>query len=207
MDLGSTFDLLSIRKLPGDKGRGVNTTKGFNVHSLALQIPMSIVSKNKDTPSDVKNGDSVIGVWTTASRMSTRVLNTTGAHDYSGGWVQVSRLGAPLVNEVVVPVGAKDLFNGSKPENDGQFANGVTNPEVGKLLNALYKIKVPPQGDFGTSTARDDLVAIFLTGIPGVTQPKNVVASEELRLNLAVPPTIRQNRLGVLGGDNQGYPN
>ncbi len=139
--------------------------------------------------------------------MSTRVLNTVGTSDSSGGWVQVSRLGSPLVNEVVVPLGAKDLFNGSKPENDAQFANGVTNPEVGKLLNALYSIKVPPQGNFGTAEARDDLVAIFLTGIPGVTQPKNVVASEQLRLNVAVSPTINPNRLGVLGGDNQGYPN
>ena len=158
-------------------------------------------------PTEVANGDSVIGIWTTASRMSTRVLNTLGTSDNSGGWVQVSRLGSPLVNEVVVPLGAKDLFNRSKPENDAQFANGVTNPELGKLLNTLYKIKVPPQGNFGTVEARDDLVAIFLTGIPGVTQPKNVVASEQLRLNVAVPPTKNPNRLGVLGGDNQGYPN
>lgn len=207
VDLGATFDLLTIRKLPGNAGGGINTTKGFNVHSLALQIPISQVTKNRDTPTEVANGDSVIGVWTTASRMSTRVLNTVGTSDSSGGWVQVSRLGSPLVNEVVVPLGAKDLFNGSKPENDAQFANGVTNPEVGKLLNALYSIKVPPQGNFGTAEARDDLVAIFLTGIPGVTQPKNVVASEQLRLNVAVSPTINPNRLGVLGGDNQGYPN
>ena len=139
--------------------------------------------------------------------MSTRVLNSLGTSNNSGEFVQVSRLGSPLVNEVVVPLGAKDLFNGSKPENDAQFANGVTNPELGKLLNALYGIKVPPQGNFGTAEARDDLVAIFLTGIPGVTQPKNVVASEQLRLNVAVPPTLSPNRLGVLGGDNQGYPN
>ncbi len=207
VDLGATFDLLTIRKLPGNAGRGLNTTKGFNVHSLALQIPISQLTKNSDTPTEVANGDSVIGVWTTASRMSTRVFNTLGTSDTSGGWVQVSRLGAPLVNEVVVPLSAKDLFNGSKPENDAQFANGVTNPELGKLLNALYKINVPPQGNFGTAEARDDLVAIFLTGIPGVNQPKNVVASEELRLNVAIPPTMNPNRLGVLGGDKQGYPN
>lgn len=139
--------------------------------------------------------------------MSTRVLSTNGSRNDSGDWVQVSRLGAPLVNEVVVPVGAKDLFNGSKPENDAQFANGVTNPEVGKLLAALYSIKVPPQGDFGTANARDDLVAIFLTGIPGLTQPNNVAPSEELRLNVAIAPTNMKNRMGVLGGDTGGYPN
>ena len=203
VDLGATFDLLTIRKLPGNAGGGVNTTKGFNVHSLALQIPISQLTKNKNTPSDIKNGDSVIGVWTTASRMGTRVLNTNGTQDNSGNWIQVSRLGAPLVNEVVVPLAAKNLFNGSKPENDAQFANGVTDPELGKLLVALYGIKVPPQGAFGSSTARHDLVAIFLTGIPELTKPINVVASEELRLNVAVPSTVKPNRLGVLGGDTQ----
>lgn len=207
VDLGSTFDLLTIRKLPGNMGGGINTTQGSNVHSLALQIPIKDLTKNKDVPTDVKDGDSVIGVWTTASRQATRVLNSNGTQSTSGNWVQVSRLGAPLVNEVVVPLGAKDLFNGSKPQDDAQFANGVTDPEVGKLLKALYNIKVPPQGAFGSADARDDLVAIFLTGIPDVTQPDNVVASEQLRLNVAVPVTSNPNRLGVLGGDNQGYPN
>ena len=145
VDIGATFDLLTIRKLPGNAGGGINTTKGFNVHSLALQIPIAQLTKNKVVPTDATSGDSVIGVWTTASRMSTRVLNANGTQDNTGPWVQVSRLGAPLVNEVVVPLGAKDLFNGSKPENDAQFANGVTDPEVGKLLLALYNIQVPPQ--------------------------------------------------------------
>ncbi|MBC7503418.1 DUF4331 family protein [Candidatus Gracilibacteria bacterium] len=207
VDLGATFDLLTIRKLPGNVGKGVNTTKGFNVHSLALQIPTAQLTKNKVVPTDATSGDSVIGVWTTASRMSTRVLNTNGTQDNTGPWVQVSRLGAPLVNEVVVPLGAKDLFNGSKPENDAQFANGVTDPELGKLLLALYNIKVPPQGAFGSTSARDDLVAIFLTGIPQLTQPMNVVPSEQLRLNVAIAPTASPNRLGVLGGDAAGYPN
>lgn len=171
VDLGATFDLLTIRKLPGNAGGGLNTTKGYNVHSLALQIPINQLTKNRDTPTDAMSGDSVIGVWTTASRMGTRVLNTNGTQNSSGEWVQISRLGSPLVNEVVVPLGAKDLFNGSKPENDAQFANGVTDPELGKLLVALYGIKVPPQGAFGSATARDDLVAIFLTGVPGLTKP------------------------------------
>ncbi len=207
VDLGATFDLLTIRKLPGNAGGGINTTKGFNVHSLALQIPINQLTKNRNIPTDATSGDAVIGIWTTASRMATRVLNTNGSRDDSGNWVQVSRLGAPLVNEVVVPLGAKDLFNASKPENDAQFANGVTDPEVGKLLKALYNIQVPPQGEFGSSGARDDLVAIFLTGIPKLTQPANVVPSEQLRLNVAVAPTNNPNRLGVLAGDTAGYPN
>lgn len=198
VDLGATFDLLTIRQIPGNKGGGVDTLAGYNVSTLALQVPIS----------ELTDGDDIIGVWTTASRQSTRVLNSNPAKNQErGNWVQVSRLGSPLVNEVVVPLAAKDLFNASQPSDDAQFANGVTNPELGVLLNSLYKIKVPPQADFGKTDARDDLVAIFLTGIPDLTMPKNVKASEMLRLNTSIKPTGDENRMGVLGGDTQGYPN
>ena len=206
VELGGLFDLLTIRKLPGNAGGGVDGLKGYNVSSIALQVPISDITKNKNQPTDIKDGDSVVGVWTTSYRKATRVLAGASA-THSGDWVQVSRLGAPLVNEVVVPLGAKDLWNSSIPENDAQFANGVTNPELGGLLKALYNIAVPPQGAFGSKEQRDDLIAIFLTGIPGLTQPKNVVPSEELRLNVAVPVSEKPNALGVLGGDSQGYPN
>lgn len=207
VDLGSLFDLLSIRKLPGNAGGGINTTQGYNVHSLVLQVPITDLTKNKNKPTDVKDPNAVIGIWTTASRQATRVLATDGTSSTSGDWIQVSRLGAPLVNEVVVPLAAKDLFNGSKPENDAQFANGVADPEVPKLLKALYGIQVPPQGAFGTASQRDDLTTIFLTGIPDLTKPADVVPSEQLRLNVAVPPTVSPNNLGVIAGDAQGYPN
>lgn len=207
VELGGLFDLLTIRKLPGNAGGGVDGLKGYNVNSLVLQVPITDLTKNNNHPTDVKDPSAVIGVWTTASRQATRVLSATGANTFTGDWVQVSRLGAPLVNEVVVPVGYKDLWNGSKPADDAQFANGVTDPELGKLLNGLYGIKVPPQGPFGSVNQRDDLIAIFLTGIPGLTQPANVKPSEELRLNVAVPPSANPNRMGVLGGDAQGYPN
>jgi hypothetical protein len=208
-DTGGLFDLLTIRKAPGDNGGGIDGLKGYNVQSLALQVPISELTNSGSRPSDVKDPAAVIGAWTTASRPSTQVLAGDGTASASGDFVQVSRLGAPLVNEVVVPLGAKDLWNSSSPSGDAQFANGVTNPELAKLLNSIYKMKVPPQGDFGSETARDDLVAIFLTGIPGVTQPANVTPSEQLRLNVAVPPTEGEqvNRRGVLAQDNQGYPN
>ena len=206
VDLGGIFDLLTIRKLPGNDGGGVDGLKGYSVQSLALQIPIKNLTKNGDKPTDIANGDSVIGVWTTASRQSVRVMES-GKNKNSGDWVQVSRLGAPLVNEVVIPLGDKDLWNGSKPSADVQFANYVTDPELGGLLKALYGIKVPPQGAFGTDKARDDLVAIFLTGIKGLTQPTKVTPSEQLRLNVAVPVTAKPNSIGVVGGDNQGYPN
>ncbi len=205
-DLGGIFDLLTIRKLPGDMGGGHDYLAGYNVHTLALQVPIEQLTINKNRPTTVADGNSVIGVWTTASRRATRVLSA-GSTSHSGDWVQVSRLGAPLVNEAVIPRAGKDVFNGSQPKDDAQFANYVTDPELGKLFKALYNINVPPQGAFGSSTQRDDLIAIFVTGIKGVTQPANPKPAEELRLNVAVPPTANPNIMGVLGGDNQGYPN
>ena len=205
-DLGGLFDLLTIRKLPGNTGGGVDGLKGFNVQSLALQVPIKELTSDKTTPTDAKAPGAVIGVWTTAQRQTTTVLGG-GASTGSGEFTQVSRLGNPLVNEVVVPLAAKDLFNSSNPIDDAQFANGVANPELGKLLNSLYKVKTPPQGDFGTPEQRDDLEAIYLTGIPALTAPANAVPSEQLRLNVAVPVTQDPNKMGVLAKDNQGFPN
>ena len=208
VDLGGIFNLLTIRKLPGDAGGGVDGLAGYNVHAIALQIPISQLTNDGSRPTSATSKAAVIGVWATSSRQATRVLSSTGATPAaSGDLVQVSRLGAPLVNEVVIPRGKKDLWNASKPKDDGQFANYVTAPELGPLFKALYAIRVPPQGAFGSANQRDDLIAIFLTGIPGLTQPPAVTPSEELRLNVAVAPTAKPNRLGVVGGDNQGYPN
>jgi hypothetical protein len=143
----------------------------------------------------------VIGVWATSSRRTTRVLNpSTATESGSGNWVQISRLGNPLVNEVVIPLGQKDKWNFSEPKDDGQFLSYVTDPEAAKLLNALYGIKVPP-------APRNDLVAVFLTGVEGLTKPPNVTPSEQLRLNVAVKPSDNPNRLGVVGGDLAGFPN
>jgi hypothetical protein len=124
----------------------------------------------------------------------------------AGDWVQVSRLGAPLVNEVVIGLKDKNRFNAGEPKDDAQFADYVTNPTLPTLLEALFGsagVKAP------TNFPRTDLVAAFLTGVPGLNQPAKVTASEMLRLNTAVAPTAgaAQNRLGVLGGDNAGFPN
>jgi len=206
-DLGGLFDLLTIRKVPGNEGGGSDGLKGFSVQSIALQVPIKDLTSGNIVPKDAKDPAAVIGGWTTAARQSTRVLGGDGTSKSNGDFVQVSRLGAPLVNEVVAPLAAKDLFNSSKPVDDAQFANAVTNPELGTLLNKLYDVKVPPQGKFGSPEARDDLVAIYLTGIPDLTAVKGGVPSEQLRLNVAVPVTDKPNRLGVLGDDNQGFPN
>ncbi|HEU0020785.1 MAG TPA: DUF4331 domain-containing protein, partial [Dehalococcoidia bacterium] len=150
------------------------------------------------------NGDDVIGVWATSSRPSVRILQPDGgepAHD--GPYVQVSRLGMPLVNEVVIPLGEKDRFNASHPKDDAQFLNHVTDPEVAGLLNLIYGDVVAPVPE----TGRDDLVAVFLTGVPGLNQPAGVVPSEMLRLNTSVAPNPSPERLGALAGDLAGFPN
>lgn len=207
VDLGGVFDLLTIRTPPGNAGGGVDGLRGYNVQSLALQVPISQLTRNHEAPTDPKDPAAVIGVWTTSSRESIRILKNNGEIKNTGTWVQVSRLGAPLVNEVVIPLAKKDRWNSSEPEDDSQFANYVADPELAKLLKLLYGIAVPPQGSFGSSDQRDDLVAIFLTGIPDLTNSGVTEASEQLRLNTVITTNPTPNRLGVLAGDNQGYPN
>lgn len=197
VDLGAVFDLLTIRELPGDRGRGRDGVAGFNVMTVALQIPMTRLTKDGLAP----NADnSIIAIYDASERPAQRTLNADGTHSVSGPDVQVSRLGMPLVNEVVLPIGMKDRFNASSPTNDGQFISYVTNSEVAGLFNALYGISVPP-------SPRNDLVAVFLTGVPGLNQPANVVACEKLRLNMAIPAATVPNRMGVLAGDIAGFPN
>lgn len=207
VDLGGIFDLLTIRKLPGNAGGGKDYVAGYNVHTIALQVPITDVTKDGLRPADAKASNAVIGTWTTTSRKATRVLNSDGSSTHDGAWVQVARLGQPLVNEVVIPRGFKDKFNAAKPADDAQFANFVANPELGGLFKAIYGLKVPPQADFGKSGQRDDLITIFLTGIKDLNQPAGVKPSEELRLNVAIAPAARENSLGVVGGDTAGFPN
>jgi hypothetical protein len=203
VDLGSAFDLLGLRPLnsahlvPLPAAEGVDNLKPYNVHAIALQIPLSVLDASGDA------SDPVIGVWSATYRRQTRVFKDDGAElRHRGRWVQVSRLGMPLVNEVVVPLGAKDLFNSSEPANDSQFAAGVLDPEPARLIPVLYPgVTVP-------SAPRNDIAAIFLTGIPDLNKPKNVVASEMIRLNTAIKADAsKHSRLGLLGGDTAGFPN
>ena len=152
--------------------------KGFNVHSFALQIPKSRLVA----------GDPVIGVWATTYRRAVRTLSGPGQLTHSGDWVQVARLGQPLVNEVVIPLGLKDAFNGISPVVDHTInpaVQAVLHPELGTLIPVLYPgVKVPDSVDLGLGLGgREDLATIFLTGIPGLNKPTSVVPSEMLRLN------------------------
>ncbi|MFE0040036.1 DUF4331 domain-containing protein [Streptomyces sp. NPDC059015] len=172
------FDLL----YGGDLSEvGRDTLKGYNVNSVALQVPSEHIRQSAGQP--------VVGIWSTTHRKSA-----------SGDWTQVSRLGMPLVNEVVIPLKDKDRFNASSPWNDADFLTSVTNPELPKLIEGIYKIEAPEE-------PRDDLVSVFLTGVKDLNQPPGVRPAEALRLNTAVPPTGEPKRLGVLDGDNAGFPN
>ena len=185
-DVGAIFDLVAIRKAgtTGNLGGGKDFLSGYNVHTIALQIPIAQVDTNSH----------VIGVWSSTDRQNVTVNGVVHR-----GWTQVSRLGNPLINEVVIPTGLKDYWNRTKPANDVQFEKYYTSPILAAVLNKLYKLGVP-------ETGRSDLVAVLGTGIPKVTFTGTTFA-DELRLNLSIPPTAHPNRMGVLAGDNAGFPN
>lgn len=192
-DLGGIFDLVNLNPL-GPRDGTINSLTNKNVTSLALEVPTSCLGATASQP--------IIGAWTTASVPKYRVLNSNGKPFEYADWVQVSRLGAPLVNELVIGLKDKDAFNGSEPSGDKQFLSYVTNPSVPVLLNALFKTNVP-------HTPRNDLVSAFLTGVPGLNKPAHVTPAEELRLNTSIAPTAPANQksLSVLGGDLAGFPN
>ena len=191
IDVGGVFDGLNLKSL-GLTG-GYDYTKGFNVSTIAIEVPIKDVTSSGKTPKNATDKDAVVGVWATASRRATTVINADGTRKTEGDWRQISRLGNPLVNEVVIPVGMKDTFNASTPDKDAQFAKSVLDPELGKLIPFLYGpsgIKVPTTVDAGLPAAfagRQDLAVIFLTGIPGINKSKTFSApSEMLRLNTAI---------------------
>jgi hypothetical protein len=181
------FDLLYGGNL---SEAGTDSLAGFNVHSIAIRVP-----KNS-----LRASSPIIGIWSTTSRPAT-TTRAAGSETSTGSFVQVSRLGMPLVNEVIIPVGQKDRWNGSGPTADGQgFRSNYTDPEVPKLLQLVYGIPAP-------ATPRNDFVQVFLTGVPGLNQPAGVREAEMIRLNTDILPTASPARLGVLAADIQGFPN
>lgn len=198
--VGKIFDLINLNPLGPEVGGNNNDLEAKNVSTIAVELPITCL----------RAGDPVIGAFTTASVRQSRLIDPTpesglgNASEEGGAWAQVSRLGMPLVNEVVIGLPDKDRFNASRPTGDGQFLNYVTHPALPTLIESLFPaVKAP------TNFPRTDLVAAFLTGIDGVNQPRNVVASEMLRLNTSIPPAApgAQNPLGVVGGDVAGFPN
>jgi Domain of unknown function (DUF4331) len=201
VDLGPVFDLAGLRpfnslhaiSLPAAKG--VDGVGGFNTHTIAIQVPMEQLKGPK--------GQMTIGVYASALRQRVRVFRGDKISSY-GPWVQVSRLGEPLINEAVIPIGLKDEWNASDPSDDSRFTRFYREPEVTRLENALYAAL-----DNANETNRDDLVAILLTGVPGLNFTGNTKA-DLLRLNMGIAPTApvgKGKRLGVLEGDLAGFPN
>ncbi|WP_414828477.1 DUF4331 domain-containing protein [Alteromonas sp. H39] len=226
VNLGETFDLVNYVPVEGDSAPGAGDGNGFpggitqsadnddladkNVTSIAVEVPSACVTGD---------GNGVIGSWTTASLPQARILNpdaTFGKPEVNGGaMTQVSRLGNPLVNELVIGIGDKDKFSTSHPSGDGQFADYVTNPVLPELLNILFRDAVNTTLGASIETLaptnfpRMDLVTAFLTGFEGVNQQATVTPSEMLRLNTGIPatPADQQSAFGVAGDDLAGFPN
>lgn len=197
-DVGAIFDLLSIRG--SFSAGGFNLFDAFSVQTIALQIPIDKLTAG---------GDPVIGFWATNSRKSLHVFPGANNVDDARGkitspdWRQVSRLGLALVNEAIIPMASKDKYNASKPQNDAaNFAGPVLNPELAQRLREIYGLSVP-------SAPRQDVLDTLLLGIPGLNRPAgSPVPADMLRLNTATPLCASDcSNLGVIGGDNQGYPN
>jgi hypothetical protein len=220
VDLGSIFDLGGLRPfnpfhlipLPAEAGR--DALKNYNTHSIELQVPISQLT-------DVEHP--TIGIYASASREKETVLKKDGTKDGQGPWVQVSRLGNPLINEVIIPLGQKDYWNRSEPEDDAQFEDRYTSPELAGIINLLYGAPPPPGHPGGAlqhvdTTGRGDLKAVLLTGVPGLNFTGDTDA-DLLRLNTAIKPGAAgacpggtaspapQDRMAVLAGDFCGFPN
>jgi hypothetical protein len=200
--VGKIFDLFNLNPLGPENAGNKNDLEQKNISTIAMEVPIACLATT--------TGDPVIGGYTTASMRQGRLLNPTpgsglnNATKEGGAWTQISRIGMPLVNEVVIGMDDKDRFNGSKPKDDAQFINYVTNPVLPKLVETLF-----PSAKAPTNFPRTDLVTVFLKGINGLNQPKSVTASEMMRLNTSIAPVAAasQNPLGVAGGDKAGFPN
>jgi hypothetical protein len=230
VDLGSIFDLAGLRPfnplhaLPLPAEDGVDGVSGFNTNTIALKIPLDRLTRDHALPSGPNDPDAVLGVWAAASRQKHRTLNDDGSMSASGKWVQVSRLGNPLINEVIIPRVAKDYWNNQSPAGDSQFARYYLAPELAAVANVLYDALDTP-----ATSGRTDLVAVLLTGlnipvsdiVPGGLQFTRTGSTQAdmLRVNTGIKPNAAgacvfgsadggtPSRLGALEGDLCGFPN
>jgi hypothetical protein len=201
IDLTVPFDALNFRVATGNQGGGVDDVAGYSTHSIVMQVPEAQVTRNRRAVSGPGASNAVVGIWSSTERRRLEVTNSAARRNR---YVQVSRLGNPLINEVVIPLGKKDQFNRTKPHRDAQlYGKYVLNSEVARLMNALYPgvVNAPEKN-------RTDIVQALLTGIPNLTQiGKKPAAADTLKLNLGVPPNPNPSRFGVLANDTAGFPN
>jgi hypothetical protein len=208
VDLGAIFDGINIDKPGrpniglGNQGGGKDDVSSYNTHSFVLQVPESEVTKDHKSVADMKASNAVVGVWASTERQRISVRRHHGKRHVKRHWVQVSRLGNPLINEVIIPISQKDKFNRTSPANDAKnFGKFALNPEPARLLNALFNLGVK-------ETNRTDIVQALLTGVPGLTQiGSKPAAADTLKINLGVAPSATENRFGVLAKDLAGFPN
>jgi len=215
VDLGDIFDAINIRKGTGNAGGGKDDLAGYNVHTIVLQVPEANVTKDGKSVSGATASNAVVGVWSSTDRKRLQVTGVAAAATAkkakskkatSSEYVQVSRLGNPLVNEVIIPLGKKDFFNATQPSDDlKNFGKYVLEPELAKVINILFPGLNVPEKD------RTDIVQALLTGLPGLTEiAKGAPPTDTLKLNLGVPPTTdpaKFSTFGVVAGDNAGFPN
>jgi hypothetical protein len=213
VDLGATFDAINVRRLTGNQGEGKDDFSGMNISSIVLQLPERLVTRNGKAVAGADAANAVVGVYQSTERRRIQVSDRAGIarhrHRHSrranaSQWVQVSRLGNPLVNEVVIPLGKKDQFNRTSPDRDAElYGSYVLKPELAAVLNALFRIGAPEND-------RTDIVQALLQGIPRLNQHAGIrgpPAVDTLKLNLGVPPAAQENRFGAIGGDTAGFPN
>jgi hypothetical protein len=221
VDLGAAFDNVNIRVLTGDTGGGTDTQADTSIQTITMQVPQSDVTRDHKSVAGPDADNATVGVWASTERRKLQVTNArfdsnAGAR---GGWVQVSRLGNPLVNELFVPTGSKDAYNKSRPDtDDARIKKFMLTPEFARQINALpaellgaqvgLPIKLPVKLA-APETDRTDLAQVFLTGMPGLNQidKTNPVGADTLKINMGVRPAQTPNRFGVIGGDRAGFPN
>ena len=203
-DLGAIFDLGGLRPfnkahlLPLKTDKGQDNLAAFNVNSIAIQVPQSQLTNDGQAVTAADATNAVVGVWAGASRKS---MSVSGEGD--GEWTQVSRLGNPLINEVIIPLGQKDEWNAGNPADDAEFADRYLNPELAAIINTVY----PSLPDARTAD-RSDLVLILGQGVPGVNATNSGdTLYDMLRLNMGIPPTKKPAAMGIVAGDAGGFPN
>jgi hypothetical protein len=202
VDLGQTFDAINFRPNvgTGNQGGGKDDLAGYNTNSIVLQVPESAVTVDGKSVGAADASNAVVGVWSSTERRKLQVVDGSGRD--KGAWTQVSRLGNPLVNEVVIPLGKKDQFNRTQPQDDAKnYGEHVVKPELAHLMNTLFDLGVK-------ETNRTDIVTALLTGLPGLTEiGKKPAAADTLKINLGVAPSATPDKFGVLANDTAGFPN
>ena len=209
IDLGGAFDSVNLCRGTGNEGGCRDDLAGFNVNSIVLQLPEARVTRDRAAVTGPDDPEASVGVWASTERQRLQISDSSDARTRRRAvtdgddvkFVQVNRLGNPLVNELVVPLAVKDKFNRTKPEDDKQYGAAVLKPFPAAALNQLFNLGIK-------ETDRTDIVQALLTGIPGANQiGKNPAIADTLKINLGVPPTETENRFGVIGGDLGGFPN